>query len=220
METIDNIAHWRMKLFSSLLTIVVVLGAITAVPSIALSAREGLWHVVATDVIGLVWLLAIWRLKHIAYTARVLNFLLVIFVIVSWRLDIAAGGRSAGHRSSDARQTVRFGNERTGCSLNSDIESKPAVPPGFTCRDRGAGIGIQNLDGSPIGGSPFHLEFAGLSIPSRSADIDPTCRRHDLCLDHDRRRRTVYLPVIDDQLSDIFAGRINEEGGFGRYRIG
>lgn len=81
LETFDNIAHWRKQIFSSLLTIILVFGSITAVPSVILSVKEGLWNVAVIDFVALAWLVAIWRRKQMAYTARVLNFLAIIFVI-------------------------------------------------------------------------------------------------------------------------------------------
>jgi diguanylate cyclase (GGDEF)-like protein/PAS domain S-box-containing protein len=81
VETPDTIAHWRTQIFSSLLSVVVVLGVITALPSMALLAAEGLWPMVAVDALALVWILAIWWFKRVSYTTRVLNFLAIIFVI-------------------------------------------------------------------------------------------------------------------------------------------
>ena len=81
LDTLDDIAHWRLQLFSSLLTIVLVLGTITAVPSMALAASEGLWAVAVMDGVALGWMAALWRLKRWNYTVRVLNFLAIIYLI-------------------------------------------------------------------------------------------------------------------------------------------
>ena len=58
-----------------------VLGTITAVPSMALAASEGLWPVLVMDAVALCWLTALWWYKRIPYTARVLLFLAMIFMV-------------------------------------------------------------------------------------------------------------------------------------------
>jgi diguanylate cyclase (GGDEF)-like protein/PAS domain S-box-containing protein len=76
-----DIAQWRAHIFSSLLTIVLVLGTIAAVPSIAVAAWLGMWPVVAMDMVAMTWIFAIRRLKHLPYNLRVLNFLTILFGI-------------------------------------------------------------------------------------------------------------------------------------------
>lgn len=83
MTSITNIAHWRTHIFSRLLTIVLVLGIATAVPSIVVAAREGLWALIAVDVLAIVWLTAIWRLRSLRYTTRVLNFIAIVFFVAT-----------------------------------------------------------------------------------------------------------------------------------------
>ncbi|HEY1044390.1 MAG TPA: EAL domain-containing protein [Telluria sp.] len=81
MLAYKDISHWRRQIFSRLLTIVVVLGTILAVPSMALSFKEGLYPLIFADFVALVWIVAIWRLQRIPYTIRVLNFLAVMYLI-------------------------------------------------------------------------------------------------------------------------------------------
>jgi diguanylate cyclase (GGDEF)-like protein/PAS domain S-box-containing protein len=81
LEKLDNIAHWRGQIFSSLLTIVLALGTLTAIPSMILLGMEGLWPVVVMDAVALTWLSALWWCKKIPYTIRVLNFLAIIYTI-------------------------------------------------------------------------------------------------------------------------------------------
>jgi diguanylate cyclase (GGDEF)-like protein/PAS domain S-box-containing protein len=81
LQTLDTIAHWRVQLFSQLISIVLVLGTITAIPSMALAATEGLWPVLAMDAVALAWVTGIWWFKRLAYRTRVLNFLLIIFIV-------------------------------------------------------------------------------------------------------------------------------------------
>ena len=90
VDTVDNIAHWRTQIFSSLLNIVMVLGIFTAVPSMALAASEGLWPVLVMDAVALCWLTAIWRCKRLRYKVRVRN-LLAMFFMVGVGLMLAVG---------------------------------------------------------------------------------------------------------------------------------
>ena len=79
MASHTDIAHWRTHIFSRLLSVVLVLGIGTAIPSVALAIQEGLWFLAIADVIGVVWLLAIWRLRGWSYRTRVLNFFAILF---------------------------------------------------------------------------------------------------------------------------------------------
>jgi diguanylate cyclase (GGDEF)-like protein/PAS domain S-box-containing protein len=81
VEELDNIEHWRDKVFGSLLNFVLVFGAMTAVPSIAAAISEKLWPVVAVDLLALGWIGAIRHFKGVRYPVRVLNFLFLIFVV-------------------------------------------------------------------------------------------------------------------------------------------
>jgi diguanylate cyclase (GGDEF)-like protein/PAS domain S-box-containing protein len=76
-----DIALWRIQIFARLLSIVLVLGIGTAIPSIALAAREGLWPLIVVDLLAIGWLLAIWRLHRWSYRTRVLNFIAVVFFV-------------------------------------------------------------------------------------------------------------------------------------------
>jgi len=77
----DDIAQWRIKVFTTILPIVVALGFVAAVPSIPLLISKGKWPVIAMDVVALAWLLAIWRLDRVAHTVRVLNFIAMLFLV-------------------------------------------------------------------------------------------------------------------------------------------
>jgi diguanylate cyclase (GGDEF)-like protein/PAS domain S-box-containing protein len=60
---------------------VLVLGTLTAIPSMILLAFEGLWPVVVMDLVALTWLAALWWFKQIAYRTRVFNFLAIVYMI-------------------------------------------------------------------------------------------------------------------------------------------
>ncbi|NYE63372.1 diguanylate cyclase (GGDEF)-like protein/PAS domain S-box-containing protein [Duganella sp. 1224] len=81
MAVANDIAHWRAQIFARLLLVVFVLGLFTAVPSALLAASEGMWSIAVVDTLALLWIGAIWRWRSLAYTARVLNFLCVAFVV-------------------------------------------------------------------------------------------------------------------------------------------
>ena len=77
----DDIAQWRARIFSRLLSIVLVLGTIAAIPSAFVVLRQGVWTVAAMDGAALGWLFVLWRLKRLPYTFRVLNFLAIIYMV-------------------------------------------------------------------------------------------------------------------------------------------
>jgi diguanylate cyclase (GGDEF)-like protein/PAS domain S-box-containing protein len=77
----NDIAHWRAQIFARLLLVVFVLGLATAIPSILLATAEGLWSIAVIDTVALVWVFGIWRLHRVAYNTRVINFLVVAFLV-------------------------------------------------------------------------------------------------------------------------------------------
>jgi diguanylate cyclase (GGDEF)-like protein/PAS domain S-box-containing protein len=81
LEPIDTLARARAQIFSSLLSIVLVLGGLTAVPSIAMLIREGHWRMAAIDTVAIAWVAALWHFKHLPYKIRALNFLAIVFVV-------------------------------------------------------------------------------------------------------------------------------------------
>jgi PAS domain-containing protein len=76
-----DIAHWRRQIFSRLLTIVLVLGLVTAVPCIANAVRERMWPMIGVVLLSTAWLVGVWYLTALSYTARVLNFIAIVFFI-------------------------------------------------------------------------------------------------------------------------------------------
>jgi diguanylate cyclase (GGDEF)-like protein/PAS domain S-box-containing protein len=78
---LTDIAHWRTHIFSRLLTIVLVLGIGTAIPSIALAVDQGLWSLVTVDLVAIGWLFALWRLRSWSYQTRVLHFIAIVFLV-------------------------------------------------------------------------------------------------------------------------------------------
>ncbi|HEX5345157.1 MAG TPA: EAL domain-containing protein [Duganella sp.] len=81
MAVANDLAHWRAQIFARLLLVVFLLGLATAVPSVLLAISEGLWSIAVVDSVALVWVGVIWRWRSLSYTARVVNFLVVAFVV-------------------------------------------------------------------------------------------------------------------------------------------
>ena len=81
MAVANDIAHWRAQIFARLLLVVFLLGLCTAVPSVLLAASEGMWSIVVVDSLALLWLGVIWRWRALAYTSRVVNFLVIAFMV-------------------------------------------------------------------------------------------------------------------------------------------
>ncbi|MBV6321544.1 putative bifunctional diguanylate cyclase/phosphodiesterase [Duganella violaceipulchra] len=81
MAVPNDIAHWRAQIFAKLLLVVFLLGTATAIPSIGLAASEGMWSIVVIDIVALLWLAGIWRWRRLPYTLRVVNFLMVAFLV-------------------------------------------------------------------------------------------------------------------------------------------
>lgn len=74
-----DIAQWRVRVFTALLSTVRVIALIAAVPSAALSIHRGMPLVALMDAFALAWIFAIWRLDRLPYAIRVLNFLALIY---------------------------------------------------------------------------------------------------------------------------------------------
>jgi diguanylate cyclase (GGDEF)-like protein/PAS domain S-box-containing protein len=77
----SDIAHWRIQIFHRLLLVVLILGAVTAVPSVALALSEGIWPIAILDSVAILWVFAIWRWRSADYASRVSHFLAVIFIV-------------------------------------------------------------------------------------------------------------------------------------------
>lgn len=75
----NDIAQWRIRVFTALMSTVRVMALVAAVPSAALSIYRGLPLVALMDALALAWIFAIWRLNRLPYTIRVMNFLALIY---------------------------------------------------------------------------------------------------------------------------------------------
>ncbi|MES2071712.1 MAG: EAL domain-containing protein [Pseudomonadota bacterium] len=79
-----DIQQWREHVLSVILLVVLVLGSVTAVPSVLLALSEGLWSVAIMDGLALVWIACIWRTRQLSFQWRVINFLAVLYLIGVW----------------------------------------------------------------------------------------------------------------------------------------
>ncbi|MDE2428191.1 MAG: EAL domain-containing protein [Burkholderiales bacterium] len=78
--------QWREQVLSSVLFFVLVLGALTAIPSTIMAISENLWAIVAVDLMSLVWVAIVWRLPYLSYRQRAWNFLLLLYLLGIWFL--------------------------------------------------------------------------------------------------------------------------------------
>jgi len=81
MVNVYNIAGWRERTFTSLMSVVIVVGAISTVVILPVLLQNGMWQVALADSLALAWMFGIWRLKHLSYAARVYNFLAVVYAL-------------------------------------------------------------------------------------------------------------------------------------------
>ena len=81
MAASNDLAHWRGQIFFRLLQVVLLLGTVTAIPSALLAAREGIWLIVALDIISIAWIAILWKYHGVPYGWRVWQFLAVIYLV-------------------------------------------------------------------------------------------------------------------------------------------
>ncbi|WP_394778396.1 EAL domain-containing protein [Undibacterium sp.] len=79
-----DMQQWREQVLSAVLFAVLVLGGITAVPSILLALSEGLPSIAVMDAAALIWLACIWRLRRLPYRVRAINFLGLLYLVGAW----------------------------------------------------------------------------------------------------------------------------------------
>jgi diguanylate cyclase (GGDEF)-like protein/PAS domain S-box-containing protein len=76
-----DIQHWRDEVFSAILLLALILGLLTAIPSILMAISDHLWEVVAMDIVAISWIAVLFRSRTLSYHARVWNFLLILFFL-------------------------------------------------------------------------------------------------------------------------------------------
>jgi diguanylate cyclase (GGDEF)-like protein/PAS domain S-box-containing protein len=79
MSGFADIAQWRMRIFTSLMSTLRLLAIVCMVPSAALSIHRGLPLVALMDAVAFAWILAICRMAKVSYNVRVVNYLIMLF---------------------------------------------------------------------------------------------------------------------------------------------
>lgn len=74
-----ELQFWRDQMLSAILSVALVLGTLTAIPSVAMAIRDQLYSIVWIDVLAILWLLIIWRWRALSFSARSWNFLLIVY---------------------------------------------------------------------------------------------------------------------------------------------
>jgi len=78
--------EWRFQILSVILLCVLILGIVTAIPSIMLAVNEGLWSIVVIDFLALWWVGATLFLPKLSFRRRVWSFLILVYVLGIWFL--------------------------------------------------------------------------------------------------------------------------------------
>jgi diguanylate cyclase (GGDEF)-like protein/PAS domain S-box-containing protein len=81
MVNVNDITDWRARTFSSLLSVVLVVGGISTAAIMPLLVKQGLWPVAVADSVALLWTGLIWRLHRWRYTTRVMHFLGLVYLL-------------------------------------------------------------------------------------------------------------------------------------------
>lgn len=74
-----DLQFWRDQMLSAILSVALILGSITAIPSVLMAIRDHLYSIVLIDVMAIGWLLILWRWRTLSFTARSWNFLLIVY---------------------------------------------------------------------------------------------------------------------------------------------
>lgn len=76
-----DLQFWRDQMLSAILSVALILGSITALPSVLMAIRDHLYSIVIIDVMAIGWLLILWRWRTLSFTARSWNFLLIVYSV-------------------------------------------------------------------------------------------------------------------------------------------
>jgi diguanylate cyclase (GGDEF)-like protein/PAS domain S-box-containing protein len=81
MVNVNDISGWRARVFASLLSSVLVVGALSTLLMAPFLLQHDMWQVAGADIVALAWIGAIWRMRHLSYTVRVGHFLLIVYLL-------------------------------------------------------------------------------------------------------------------------------------------
>ncbi|MGK5022904.1 putative bifunctional diguanylate cyclase/phosphodiesterase [Janthinobacterium lividum] len=81
MRASNDLEHWRGQVFHRLLQVVLLLGFVTAIPSVLLAASEAIWSIVVLDLLAIGWVGVIWHVRTLPYRWRVWQFLVIAYLL-------------------------------------------------------------------------------------------------------------------------------------------
>jgi diguanylate cyclase (GGDEF)-like protein/PAS domain S-box-containing protein len=70
---------WRNELLTAILLVALILGGVTAVPSIWMAIRDQFWAVLGIDIVAIFWIFILWKSRTLSFEARAWNFLLIAY---------------------------------------------------------------------------------------------------------------------------------------------
>ncbi|HIV69368.1 MAG TPA: EAL domain-containing protein [Candidatus Aquabacterium excrementipullorum] len=79
-----DMRHWRERLLAAILTVVLVLGSVAAVPSAIVAFMQGHPSVGVMDIVVLAWVAFVWRRRSLDYRLRVWSLLALTYVVGLW----------------------------------------------------------------------------------------------------------------------------------------
>lgn len=68
-------------MLNAILSVALVLGTLTALPSVLMAIRDGLYSIVLIDVLAISWLFVLWRGRFLSFSAKSWNFLCIVYSV-------------------------------------------------------------------------------------------------------------------------------------------
>lgn len=66
-------------MLNAILSVALVLGTLTAIPSVIMAIRDALYSIVLIDVLAISWLFVLWRGHFLSFSAKSWNFLFIVY---------------------------------------------------------------------------------------------------------------------------------------------
>ncbi|MBR7747165.1 EAL domain-containing protein [Undibacterium sp. BYS107W] len=66
-------------MLNAILSVALVLGTLTAIPSVLMAIRDSLYSIVLIDVLAISWLFVLWRGHFLSFSAKSWNFLFIVY---------------------------------------------------------------------------------------------------------------------------------------------
>jgi diguanylate cyclase (GGDEF)-like protein/PAS domain S-box-containing protein len=74
-----DLQFWRDQMLNAILSVALVLGTLTAIPSVIMAIRDALYSIVLIDVLAISWLFVLWRGHFLSFSAKSWNFLFIVY---------------------------------------------------------------------------------------------------------------------------------------------